>query len=219
MIEMEVEELYSRFEKLAEEKKQLILSVCIEEFSKMGYEKTSTDTITSRAGISKGILFHYFQNKKNLFLYIVDYCRQLIGNRIMDEIQNVATNDFFERIKEVILLKQRVQFEYMLETQLVTNALLHPPKGMEEDLQGMFQKNVDQYSEQYLEKLLEKDLLQEYASPEKVVNLTMIALEHITNKYLNEFRAREGTFAEIYEKITPEIDEYITLIKFGCMKK
>ncbi|KGP73429.1 TetR/AcrR family transcriptional regulator [Pontibacillus yanchengensis] len=210
--------MYANFEKLPEEKKQAILSVCIEEFSDTGFEKTSTDRITSRAGISKGILFHYFKNKKNLFLYIVDYCRQQIGDQIMKEIKEVRTEDFFERVKEVILIKQRVQIEYYRETQLVTYAVLHPPAGMEEEMKHLLQKNVDYYSEEYLNKLLDKDLLQEHASPEKVVNLTMMALEQITNKYVQEYQANTISLAEIQQKASLEIDEYLKLIKYGCMQ-
>lgn len=63
--------LTEAFKKLSEEKQELILKVCIEEFAKNGYDHTSTDVLTSKAGISKGILFHYFKSKKNLYLYIV----------------------------------------------------------------------------------------------------------------------------------------------------
>ncbi|WP_160849782.1 TetR family transcriptional regulator [Pontibacillus yanchengensis] len=210
--------MYANFEKLPEEKKQAILCVCIEEFSETGFEKTSTDRITSRAGISKGILFHYFKNKKNLFLYIVDYCRQQIGDQIMKEIKEVKTEDFFKRVKEVILIKQRVQIEYYKETQLVTNAVLQPPAGMEDEMKALLQKNVDYYSEEYLNKLLDKDLLQEHASPEKVVNLTMMALEQITQKYVQEYQANTISLAEIQKKAGSEIDEYMKLIKYGCIQ-
>ncbi|ANB57099.1 bacterial regulatory s, tetR family protein [Anoxybacillus sp. B7M1] len=52
--------MYSAFEKQPQEKRALIIKVAIEEFVKNGYEKASTDVITRRAGISKGLLFHYF---------------------------------------------------------------------------------------------------------------------------------------------------------------
>lgn len=61
--------MYEAFEKQPQAKKDLILKVAIEEFVKNGYEKASTDIITSRAGISKGILFHYFKSKK-ICMYI-----------------------------------------------------------------------------------------------------------------------------------------------------
>ena len=48
-----------------EEKKQKIYQAALEEFVEHGYQNASTNRITQRAGISKGLLFHYFKNKKN----------------------------------------------------------------------------------------------------------------------------------------------------------
>ena len=42
-----------------EEKKQKIINASIEEFSK-GYSLASTNEIVRKAGVSKGLLFHYF---------------------------------------------------------------------------------------------------------------------------------------------------------------
>ena len=50
------------------EDKQLdILRVATEEFATNGFYKTKTDTIAEKAGVSKGLIFHYFKSKKNLY--------------------------------------------------------------------------------------------------------------------------------------------------------
>lgn len=41
-------------------------------------EKASTDFIASRAGVSKGLLFYYFHNKKDLYLTVYEYVKQII---------------------------------------------------------------------------------------------------------------------------------------------
>ncbi|WP_231563577.1 TetR/AcrR family transcriptional regulator [Anoxybacillus sp. KU2-6(11)] len=58
------------FERQPEEKKKLIIRVAIEEFAEHGYDKASTDVMTSRVGISKGLLFHYFKSKK-IYMYML----------------------------------------------------------------------------------------------------------------------------------------------------
>ena len=40
----------------------------------------ATNEIVKEADISKGLLFHYFKNKKGLFLYLYDYCIELYIN-------------------------------------------------------------------------------------------------------------------------------------------
>ena len=66
--------MFSKFLNLKPEKQERILEAAIKEFADKGFEKASTNEIVKEAGISKGILFHYFQNKKKLFLFVFDYC-------------------------------------------------------------------------------------------------------------------------------------------------
>lgn len=60
-----------QFEKIREEKRALIMSVAIELFADNGYHNTSVSKIASRAGISKGLLYNYFDNKEDLLKVII----------------------------------------------------------------------------------------------------------------------------------------------------
>ena len=51
-----------------------ILDAAIAEFAARGYEAASTNRICQQAEISKGLLFHYYQNKKKLFCEVVKQC-------------------------------------------------------------------------------------------------------------------------------------------------
>ena len=52
------------FEKLPCEKQTEIINAAIEVFGRNEYKKASTEEISRRAGISKGMLFYYYKNKK-----------------------------------------------------------------------------------------------------------------------------------------------------------
>ena len=62
-----------QFFHLPEEKQQAIINASLEVFATHEYKRASTDDIAAKAGISKGLLFYYFHNKKSLYLYIYDY--------------------------------------------------------------------------------------------------------------------------------------------------
>ena len=53
--------MHRLFEGLSEEKQARIINGALEEFTKNGFEKASTNVIVKNAGISKGALFKYFQ--------------------------------------------------------------------------------------------------------------------------------------------------------------
>ena len=47
--------------------RQKIIDAALKEFGQHGYEGASTNQICLSAGISKGLLYHYFKSKENLF--------------------------------------------------------------------------------------------------------------------------------------------------------
>ena len=49
-----------------------IMDSALNEFSKQGYGASSINTICSAQGISKGIIYHYFKTKDDLFLACVE---------------------------------------------------------------------------------------------------------------------------------------------------
>ena len=59
-----------KFFDLNREKQDRMINAALRVFAKNGYRHASTDVIVREAGISKGLLFHYFTNKIGLFSLI-----------------------------------------------------------------------------------------------------------------------------------------------------
>ena len=59
------------FFNLPEEKRRLILDLAIEEFAERDYKSASISNIVARAGIAKGSLYQYFEDKRDLYLYLI----------------------------------------------------------------------------------------------------------------------------------------------------
>ncbi len=60
------------FFNLPEDKRNLILELAIDEFAGQDYDKASISNIVARAGIAKGSFYQYFEDKRDLYLYLVD---------------------------------------------------------------------------------------------------------------------------------------------------
>jgi len=63
-----------KFYSLPKEKQSAILNAGFHVFSQNSYKKSPTSEIAEKAGISKALLFHYFHNKKELYLFLFDTC-------------------------------------------------------------------------------------------------------------------------------------------------
>ncbi|MBS6043455.1 MAG: TetR/AcrR family transcriptional regulator [Clostridium baratii] len=67
-----------KFFNLSEEKQKAIIDAGYRVFSENKYNKSPMSEISAEAGISKSLLFHYFTNKKEFYLYLYDYGTNLI---------------------------------------------------------------------------------------------------------------------------------------------
>ena len=65
-----------KFFSLPVEKQQAILNAGYRVFSQNSYKNSPMSEIAESAGISKALLFHYFCNKKELYLYLWDKCAE-----------------------------------------------------------------------------------------------------------------------------------------------
>lgn len=66
-----------RFFSLPEEKQQTIINAGYRVFSQNSYKNSPMSEIAASAGISKSLLFHYFHNKKELYLFLWDKCAEM----------------------------------------------------------------------------------------------------------------------------------------------
>ena len=64
------------FHALPEAKQQAILNAGYRVFSQNAYKNSPMSEIAEAAGISKSLLFHYFHNKKELYLFLWEKCAE-----------------------------------------------------------------------------------------------------------------------------------------------
>ena len=65
-----------KFYNLPSDKQHAIINAGYRVFSKNSYKKSPMQEIADEAAISKSLLFHYFQNKKDLYLFLWEYACQ-----------------------------------------------------------------------------------------------------------------------------------------------
>lgn len=97
--------------KIDKDKKIRIINAAMEEFGEKGFELASTNSIVKKAKISKGLLFHYFSTKQELFDYVQDFAFTTMVGRLKAEI-DLSVTDLITRILDITKIKMRVVEEY-----------------------------------------------------------------------------------------------------------
>jgi len=94
---------------MSETTKLRILEAAAKVFGKFGYTKTNIEDIAREAGIGKATIYHYFQNKEDVFLTIVRNEAHTLENRIDEALKKTRTPQ--EKLKTFFL----TQFKYLFD--------------------------------------------------------------------------------------------------------
>ncbi len=100
-----------QFLQFDDDRKSKILKAALDEFATKGYKKASTNSIVKNAGVSKGLLFHYYQNKKELYILLYQYAIDIISEELLNKV-NFSDYDLLNRISESVKAKISVYQEH-----------------------------------------------------------------------------------------------------------
>ena len=96
-----------KFFDLPKERQQAILSAGYRVFSQNSYKKSPVSEIAVEAGISKSLLFYYFRNKQELYLFLWDKCAE-ITMQYLTEARCYEQTDLFEMLHRGLKAKVRI---------------------------------------------------------------------------------------------------------------
>ena len=100
-----------KFYQLPEEKQLRILNAGFRVFSKSTYRKSPMNEIAAEAGISKSLLFFYFRNKKELYLFLMKKAEELTM-KYLSESGCYEESDIFEMMYKGLLAKTEMMRKY-----------------------------------------------------------------------------------------------------------
>lgn len=73
------------------EKKNKIIAAGYEMFAEAGYFNTNTAEIAKRAGVSTGIVYGYFRDKRDILLEVLDIYIDNVFNPVFEELESIVS--------------------------------------------------------------------------------------------------------------------------------
>ena len=100
-----------KFFDLKKEKQDRMINAALKVFAMNGYGHASTDEIVREAGISKGLLFHYFISKLGLYAFVYDYSVRYLLLELTTGVNREET-DFFKLVDQIKLSQVQCMKNY-----------------------------------------------------------------------------------------------------------
>ena len=160
------------------------------EFSKKGYGASSINTICSAENISKGIIYHYFSTKDDLFLACVEECFTLLTEYLKTGLCS-EEEGAAERLEEYFSVRMDFFRENPVYQRIFCEAVITPPEHLRSGIQKRKQ-GFDLLNDQILEQILESVALRPQVTKDEVVDMFRRFQDFINaNRQIVEFSRKE----------------------------
>ena len=191
-----------KFFSLPEDKQQAILKAGYRIFSQNSYKYSPVSKIAKEAGISKSLLFYYFKNKKDLYLYLWDYCLQLTI-QYLEKYECYKQKDLFESMERGMKAKMEIMRLYPDIGKFVIRAFYEKDEDICKDIQ-------ESYHAYFNLKMDQKNLNFDVSQFKEGIDIEMM--------YKDMFYASEGYLWEMVQRNEVDVDQmerdFTELMKF-----
>lgn len=207
--------MFSKFLNLDVEKQNRILNAAMKEFAQNGFDKASTNNIVKEAGISKGLLFHYFKDKKNLFLFLYDHCIDVSMKEIYEKV-NLDERDFFIRLNQITSIKFELLEKYPEMFRFIEKAYMETSNTVKKDLDERNEELVKVNFTKVFEDI-DTSKFREDMDIKKIINIIIWTFRGLGDDALKKAKLLSLDKPD-YNEIFKEAEDYINMFK-NCFYK
>lgn len=192
-----------KFFDLKQEKQDRIINAALKVFARSSYKHASTDDIVKEAGISKGLLFHYFESKIGLYAFLYDYSVRFMLLELSGEVDRSET-DFFALTRQMEAARMQVMKLYPYMQQFLN-------LGLKEEYPEAAER-IEERRADYRERMRAYTMQADYSvfagigESDRMIRLMRYTIDGITA----EVSAR---YDFTPEKLYREICEYIDMLQ------
>ncbi|MGC9265649.1 macrodiolide transporter TimAB transcriptional regulator TimA [Listeria ivanovii] len=195
------------------DKKRLqILEAAMEEFTEKGYQAASTNQICAKAGVSKGLIFHYFASKEKLYIAAVSYAVDFATQKV--SAQQEEWKDFVEMA--IWSTKQKLDFNrnYPTVFGLIMQAYANPPGELQGKLDGFFDEAIAR-SEAQMNQVLSRMSLKKEVNIDAARKVIAALFNHITQISTNYLEKKTNATMEDFIPLANDFTEMMRIVEFG----
>jgi len=198
--------------------KEKILNSALAEFGAKSYEGASINNICNENGISKGLIYHYFKDKDDLYLTCVKSCYNRLTEFLKDvEESNIISNIGTNSIKNY--LNQREHFFYMnpLYSNIFFQSVIQPPIHLREQIKEL-RKEFDVINIKYYKKIINNIALRDEITEYEALEFFII-FQEMFNGYFQSKSFGNSDFNTLVEIHELKLSKLLDIILYGIAKE
>ena len=193
---------------------QYIYEAALQEFGTYGYEGVNMENICKRHDISKGMMYHYFANKEELFLYCVEQIFKGLYTKINEDIPKLPKEDILATIKEYFMIREYYFENRPLEKEIFENAIIKTPKDLKDKI-SILRLPLKQMNHQFIKEQIAKQTLRDGISDEDAMQY----LEIVDQLIISSMKLYYDKNTNNLNVVLKHLEKMLDMILFGIIKK
>ncbi len=192
-----------------------ILAAAIVEFGTKNYDNASVTTLCNENQISKGLVYHNFKNKDELYLKCVEECFEKMTSYLKS--REYKTESVQESLHNLLEMRQQFFEENLYYCNIFFNTVIQPPKHLRKEIRVLRQK-YDEFNVGCFRELLERIQLREGITIEAAIEYFMIFLEMFNGYFQNKSCENEDIHALIKDHEV-NLSKILDIMLYGVAKE
>ncbi|MCH3960869.1 MAG: TetR/AcrR family transcriptional regulator [Solobacterium sp.] len=169
--------------------KTKIMESAVKEFASHGYEAASLNVISEKGGISKGIIYHYFASKEDLYLACIRECFSDLTDYLKKNVKETETDDI---LTDYFAVRTEYFKNNSERAKLFFGSVLYPPDFLQNKIREE-RKEFDQLNRNMMKKIIQQNPVRKDISQKEIIE----AFEIFQNLLNAGFRNVIGGRADI----------------------
>ncbi|WP_312649382.1 TetR/AcrR family transcriptional regulator [Proteiniclasticum sp.] len=197
------------FFNLPQEKRTKIIEEAVNEFRDNNYDAASINKIVERSGISKGSFYQYFNDKEDVYLYIMSLIAEKKIEYLTPSMMNFSQLGFYEALRE--MYRSAIQFALANPDYLeIGNRMMRDNSGMIQKLRSVFGSKGDDMFVTLLRKGQESGEIRQDLDLQMAAKM-LISMQMSIVEYYFEKHRDKGYSMEIIN----ELEKFFDVLKNG----
>ncbi len=198
-----------------ERSKEEIYQAALEEFGTFGYDQVNMERICGKHGISKGMMYHYYSNKDDLFLSCVKRTFTDLKAYIEQEMETAQGKNTLDTVKNYFLTREYFFQFHPKQKVIFENAMIRPPKHLAEQIQQL-RAPIREMNRKFLSQFVARMALRPGLDYEKATRY----LETMGSSFQNSLAYYQGENTEQdLHSMLEMVEDLLDMILFGVLQQ
>ncbi len=196
--------------------KSKIFQSAIHEFGSKDYMSASINNICNDNNISKGLIYHYYESKDELFLLCVKECFDQLSD-YLNRNSTIHHNDVEKSIESYFVA--RYEFFNVNEEfrQIFCDAILQTPEHLRKQIAEL-KEGFDSVNKRFLGEILKQLNLRENISADEAMEY-FLAFQEFFNSYFQKNKSRDNHMSDMMKTHEIQLHKIFNILLYGIAKQ